>query len=110
MPSPSAPSTVLVTGGASGIGRAAALRFARPGACVAVSDLDPAGAGAVAREAEARGARSLALGLDVTDEAAWARTVDAVVAAFGDLDALVHCAGISEAAPGEAMGLEACGG
>lgn len=99
--------SVLITGGASGIGRATALRFAREGGWVAVSDLDLDGARAVAREVESLGARSLALGLDVADEAAWAGAAEAVLEAFGALDVLAHCAGISEAAPVEGMGLDA---
>ncbi|MFN8010021.1 MAG: SDR family oxidoreductase [Holophagaceae bacterium] len=97
----------LVTGAASGIGRATALRFASGGAAVAVSDRDAAGAGAVAAGIVAGGGRALGLGLDVTDEAAWARAVEAVVEAFGALDILAHCAGVAEAAPVEAMSLEA---
>ncbi len=97
----------LVTGGASGIGRATALRFAREGGCVAVADLDLAGARDAVRDVEALGARGLALELDVADEAAWAGAAGAVLDAFGALDVLAHCAGISEASPVEDMGLEA---
>jgi NAD(P)-dependent dehydrogenase (short-subunit alcohol dehydrogenase family) len=96
-----------VTGAASGIGRATALRFAEGGAAVAVTDLDPEGARRVAGELEGSGGRNLALGLDVASEAAWAATVDQAVEAFGALDVLAHCAGVSDASPVEATSLEA---
>lgn len=99
--------TALVTGGASGIGRATALRFAASGARVAVSDRDLEGARAVAREIEAQGGRGLALALDVTDEAAWGAATGAALEAFGALDLLAHCAGISEGSPVEETSLEA---
>ena len=68
----------LVTGGASGIGRAVARRLAREGAHVVVTDLDAAGARRVAEEAaaDAGPARPLGLGMDVTSEA----SVEAAVA------------------------------
>ena len=59
----------LITGGASGIGRAAAQRLAAEGATVIVTDRDGPGAAAVAA---ALGAPHAAATLDVTDEAAWA--------------------------------------
>ena len=61
----------LVTGGASGIGRAVAQRLAREGAHVVVTDLDATGARRVAEEAaaDAGPARPLGLGMDVTSEA-----------------------------------------
>jgi NAD(P)-dependent dehydrogenase (short-subunit alcohol dehydrogenase family) len=58
----------LITGAASGIGEACAQRFAAEGAAVVVTDLDEAGAAAVAR---AIGASATSLRLDVTSEAEW---------------------------------------
>lgn len=86
----------LVTGGAQGLGEAIAKMLAREGARVAVSDLNLAGAEAVAAaiNAETPG-RAVALKQDVTDEAGWVATVDAVVKAFGGLHVLVNNAGIS---------------
>jgi 3(or 17)beta-hydroxysteroid dehydrogenase len=68
----------LVTGAASGIGRACAERLAAEGASVVVTDLDEAGAARVARSI---GARATALRLDVTSEADW-------TAALGKVEAL----------------------
>lgn len=88
--------SVLVTGGASGIGHAAARRLAGEGAHVTVSDADGDGAERVAAEI---GGDCVARTLDVTDERAWDAAVDAVAARHGRLDALVHSAGISFAKP-----------
>ncbi len=81
----------LITGGASGIGRAAAERLAAEGATVIVTDRDGPGAAAVAT---ALGAPHAAATLDVTDEAGWAVVVGEVVARHGRLDVLVNSAGI----------------
>jgi 3(or 17)beta-hydroxysteroid dehydrogenase len=80
----------LVTGAASGIGKACAERLAGEGAHVVVTDLDAAGAEAVARALP--GARSLRL--DVTSEADWKAALAAVEAAHGRLDVLVNNAGV----------------
>lgn len=79
--------TALVTGGASGIGKACAQAMAAEGAKVVVTDRDGDGA---RRVAEALGPPHTAMTLDVTDEAAW----PAVVGAAGRIDALVCSAGI----------------
>ncbi len=87
--------TVLVTGAASGMGRATAEVFAAEGANVAVTDYDGEGAEAVAAGIVAQGGRAKAWKLDVGDKA----EIDAVVADvarhFGGLDAVVNNAGIS---------------
>ena len=97
----------LVTGGASGIGRAAARRLAREGAHVVVTDLDEAGARRVADEAaaDAGPARPLALRLDVTSEASVEAAVAATVDAYGGLDIVVSNAGIAHAAAIDRMAL-----
>lgn len=84
----------LVTGGASGIGRATAVLFAKEGASVAVVDVDQSGAGAVADSIAREGGHAIPVHADVTRaadcEAAVARTVEA----FGRLDILFNNAGI----------------
>jgi 3-oxoacyl-[acyl-carrier protein] reductase len=91
--------TALVTGAASGMGRATARLFADEGANVAVADLDGEGARRVAEEIEAAGRRSLALGFDVTSAEAVAAAVQAAVDRFGGVDILVNNAGVSLPSP-----------
>ena len=93
----------LVTGGASGIGRASAIMLAAQGARVAVSDIDLDGARAVADEI---GANAVAIAHDVTDETAWTMALDTVVAAFGGLHVLVNCAGTAISGTVEETSLE----
>lgn len=80
----------LVTGGASGLGKADAKMLAAEGARVIITDLDPKGA-AVAEEI---GHGCLFLQHDVCDEARWQEVLDAVKRQFGGLDILVNNAGI----------------
>jgi len=89
----------LVTGAASGIGAACALLLAQEGFRVAVADRDAAGAGAVTRQIQSAGGTALAIAVDVADSSACDRMVDAVVAAWGRLDVLVHAAGICPRQP-----------
>lgn len=84
----------LVTGGGSGIGRAAARLFAREGALVAIGDLDLAAAEDTAAMVEAAGSRALAVRLDVADEASVNAFVADTVQHFGRLDAAFNNAGI----------------
>lgn len=90
--------TALITGAAGGLGRAIAWMLAREGSKVAVTDLDGAGAAALARaiNAELPG-RAFAYQHDVTDEAAWIRVADQAAADMGGLSILVHNAGIGGA-------------
>jgi 2-hydroxycyclohexanecarboxyl-CoA dehydrogenase len=80
----------LVTGAGAGIGRAIALRLAEEGARVAVTDLDGARAGSVAKEA---GPGAVALWLDVTDRKSVREAVARAEAELGPLDILVNNAG-----------------
>ena len=87
--------SALVTGGASGIGRATALAFAREGARVAVADiLEEAAQGTVA-EIEAMGGQALAIACDVTDDDAVKAMIAATVDTFGGLDCAFNNAGIA---------------
>jgi NAD(P)-dependent dehydrogenase (short-subunit alcohol dehydrogenase family) len=84
----------LITGGASGIGRATALLFALEGAAVAVADVDEASGQAVASEVSSAGGRALFVRCDVTQAADCRRAVERTVARFGRLDILFNNAGV----------------
>ncbi|MEM9572454.1 MAG: SDR family NAD(P)-dependent oxidoreductase [Pseudomonadota bacterium] len=91
--------TVLITGAASGMGRATAHLFAREGANVMATDLNPDGAEAVAQEIRDAGFDTVqATALNVADADAIQATVDATVAAFGGLDILINNAGFARLA------------
>ena len=85
----------IVTGGASGIGRAIADRLAREGALVVTLDLDQAGIDRVVAEGAAMGWRCEGQRVDITDDASVASAVSAVVARHGRLDIAVNSAGIA---------------
>lgn len=87
--------TVLVTGAASGMGRATARVFAAEGANVAVTDYDADGAQAVAKEIAAGGGSARSWRLDVADPREIGRVVNEAAAHFGGLDIVVNNAGIS---------------
>ena len=80
--------TALITGAASGIGRATAKLFRAEGAKVAATDCNEAGLQDLKPDVD------LVLVQDVTDEERWREVVDGAVAAFGRLDILVNSAGI----------------
>jgi NAD(P)-dependent dehydrogenase (short-subunit alcohol dehydrogenase family) len=84
----------IVTGAASGIGRATALLLADEGAAVVATDLDEAGVDAVVAAIAASGGRAVGVGCDVRLEADCRRLVESAVAAFGGLDLVVNSAGI----------------
>ena len=85
--------TALVTGGASGIGKATVLTLARSGAAVICADVNEAGSAELVREATAAGLAVEAVGLDLADAAATRRTAAAVLARRGRIDILVNGAG-----------------
>ncbi|RSM67656.1 short chain dehydrogenase [Kibdelosporangium aridum] len=95
-PSSFAHRLVLVTGAGSGIGRETALAFAREGADVIVTDLDPLSANETAHMI---GPAATAYQLDVTDEAAMRRLADTIVVEHGVPDVVVNNAGIAIAGP-----------
>ena len=89
----------LITGGASGIGKATAKRMASEGAAVVIADLQDEAGQTVAKEIEEAGSKALYVHLDVTDENGWADAVTSTVEAFGGLDILVNNAGIGDTEP-----------
>ncbi len=85
----------LITGAASGIGRATALRFAKEGAAVVCVDINEAEAVAVQQLIKAAGGRALGLGADVAQEAAVISAIATTQSTFGKLDILFNNAGLS---------------
>ncbi len=84
--------SILITGGASGLGEAMARRFVRDGWAVIVADIDPARTEAVAAEL---GESAMPLTMDVTREEDWQRVREAVIGRFGHLDVLINNAGVA---------------
>ena len=96
----------LITGGARGIGEAAARLFAREGAEVAICDLREEEGRRVEAEINESGGTATFVRLDVVDEQGWAGAVSAVVERFGRLDVLVNNAGISDRSLVESTSVE----
>lgn len=90
--------SAIVTGAATGIGRAIATEFARVGAAVACLDIDEAGAQATVAGIAAAGGRAFALRCDVSSESGSRDAVADAVGRLTRLDALVHAAAIREPA------------
>jgi NAD(P)-dependent dehydrogenase (short-subunit alcohol dehydrogenase family) len=84
----------LVTGAASGLGKATALKLARTGADLCLADFNEAGLAETAAEAETLGVRAMARRADLSDPDQCGPLVDAAVEHFGRLDALCNVAGI----------------
>jgi NAD(P)-dependent dehydrogenase (short-subunit alcohol dehydrogenase family) len=85
----------LVTGGASGIGRATVLALLKEGAAVAVLDRDEAGVKEVVDQGRASGGNTLAVGFDLTNLKGIAEMVAQVVRSLGRIDILINAAGIA---------------
>src|SRR5947199_10692579 len=92
--------TALITGGASGIGRATALLFAREGAAVAIADLNKTAGNSLVDEVRNNGGRALFTPVDVSRAAACHRIVKHTTHAFGAIHALFNNAGVIRRATG----------
>jgi len=84
----------LITGAASGLGKAIAELYAKQGASVAIADINQQAADAVAAEITAAGGKAIGVAMDVTNEDAVNAGTDQVVTAFGHLDILISNAGV----------------
>jgi 3-oxoacyl-[acyl-carrier protein] reductase len=96
----------LVTGAASGMGRATAWVFAREGALVAVTDVRADDAEAVAEAIRREGGQARAWVLDVADAQAIAQVIPEIAAHFGGLDIVINNAGVAGFAPIDAPGYD----
>ena len=84
----------LITGAASGLGKAIAELYAKNGAAVAIADINQQAADAAAAEINAAGGKAIGIEMDVTSEDAVNAGTDKTVAAFGSLDVLISNAGV----------------
>ena len=84
---------VIVTGAASGLGRATALAFAAQGARLALADIDEAGVKETAASATALGAEAVAIPTNIADAAACARLIATAADHFGRVDSVINVAG-----------------
>jgi NAD(P)-dependent dehydrogenase (short-subunit alcohol dehydrogenase family) len=89
----------LVTGAASGIGKAIAQRLAAEDAKVMLADLNETEAKSVADAIGTSGGSAIAIRLDVTSEADWQAAITRILPEWGRLDSCVNCAGIAFAQP-----------
>jgi 3-oxoacyl-[acyl-carrier protein] reductase len=111
--------TIIITGAASGIGRATALIFAREGANVVVADINIAGAELTAEAIRQIGGRCFTIHMDVTDRSSVKSAFTAAIKEFGVIDFQFNCAGsalrrasfleIDDALWDGAMGINASG-
>ncbi len=89
----------LITGAASGLGKAIAELYALHGASVAIADINQQAADAVAEQINASGGKAIGVAMDVTSEDAVNAGTEKVVAAFGHLDILISNAGVQIVSP-----------
>jgi 3-oxoacyl-[acyl-carrier protein] reductase len=92
---PTRPYNVAVIGAASGIGEAAARFLSAEGANVACLDANEVGVAALSKSLSEKGAKSFAAKADVTEAASVESAIAATAKAFGQIHALVNCAGIT---------------
>jgi NAD(P)-dependent dehydrogenase (short-subunit alcohol dehydrogenase family) len=97
--------TALITGAASGIGKATANRFAKEGARVALADINREGLEAAAQQIITQGGEARGFLLDVTSEINWEHVINDIINDWLRLDILINNAGISFAKPITEMSL-----
>ena len=97
---------ILVTGASAGIGEATARRLVRGGATVVITARRQDRLDALARELDPAGARVLAVAGDITQDADRRRLVDAALARYGRIDALVNNAGYGTRGPVEIVSVD----
>jgi NAD(P)-dependent dehydrogenase (short-subunit alcohol dehydrogenase family) len=95
------PKTVIVTGAGSGIGQAVSLQLAREGWSVLAADLNGQSAAATASQITAANGAAASVAVDIAQPPACADMVAVAATAFGRVDGLVNCAGISQ--PGDSL-------
>ncbi|MFC7394994.1 SDR family oxidoreductase [Scopulibacillus cellulosilyticus] len=88
----------LITGGASGIGKAIAMLFSKEGSKIAITDINKDNGQSVVDEIKNSGGEAIFIQHDVTKEDEWKKAIDIVQKQFGKLDVLVNNAGIGLAA------------
>ena len=96
---------VFITGGASGLGRALALRWARDGACVCVGDVDAKGNAATLAALRATGATAIAVDCDVRSEDDFDAVARRLEQEWGGVDVVVNNAGVAVSGPAEVVGI-----
>ncbi|GAB2175670.1 3-hydroxybutyrate dehydrogenase [Dongia sp. agr-C8] len=89
----------LITGAASGIGKAIAETYAKAGAKIAIADLNQAGADAAAAEIKAKGGEAIGIAMDVSEEKAVEAGTDLAAKTFGAIDIVISNAGIQIVKP-----------
>jgi NAD(P)-dependent dehydrogenase (short-subunit alcohol dehydrogenase family) len=91
--------SALITGGAKGMGRGMAIKFAEEGCAIAVADISMKEANDVVAQVSGKGGKAIAVECDITNEQQVRYTVGAVIDRFGKLDILVNNAGGITASP-----------
>lgn len=86
---------VLITGGASGLGRSLAMRFAKEGANICIADINTSGAEETLSMVEQAGGRGFTYALDVRQESEWNQLYQVITERWGQLDVVVNNAGVA---------------
>lgn len=98
--------SVIITGGASGIGKAIAMLFGKQGASVFIFDIDANAAKQVTDEIKAGGGAAFFLNLDIADQQQVHKAVQEVITKMGVIDILVNCAGVAHIGTAESTSNE----